>query len=221
MRGPVEICRGFTDDQWRALRNRLDGDDEPAWNCAVEVFSRRIRERFLSCVESLEDSDSHHRVPISSGAAPDCSTLPADVGGRIVVPGFAIMALCCLLVETLQSFREGQGSQKTKKIFKEFLKRPAFGREFVDDSVASSFAEGVRNGILHEAETRRWVIRRNEPAGRIVRELGHGRYLLNRVEFCRAVKAEFEGYAAELREPAKKDLRKKFLKQMDDVVRQV
>ena len=45
-------------------------------------------------------------VQIVSEAPADCYTLPDDVGTAVVVPGFAILALYCLLAETLQSFRQ-------------------------------------------------------------------------------------------------------------------
>src|SRR2546428_11046466 len=102
----IQICRGFTDEQWKGLRKRLDDGDESAWNCAIEVFERRITERFFTCIEALLNADSKLHVDAQPGAPPDCSTLPNDGAKRAVVPGFAIMALCCLLAETLQSFRE-------------------------------------------------------------------------------------------------------------------
>jgi hypothetical protein len=83
--------------------------------------------------------------------------------------------------------------------------------------VARSFVNGVRNGIFHEAETRGWVIWREEPPGQIlVRE--DGRYALNRTEFYNALKAEFHGYVGELRDPSKSELRTRFKKKMSDVV---
>src|SRR5690348_8068518 len=104
----VQICRGFSVGQWNRLHKRLanrDGgnsEDEKAWRCAIEVFERRIHERFLSCIEALESADSKSDISLADDAPADCSTLPRN---EAVVPGFAILALCCLLAETLQSFR--------------------------------------------------------------------------------------------------------------------
>lgn len=103
---PVQMCRGFTGEQWRTIRLRLDKGDESAWPCAVEVFERRIKERYLSCIEVLIAADSKLDVGVPDEAPADCSTLPDDLGRPVVVPGFAILALCCLLAETLQGFRE-------------------------------------------------------------------------------------------------------------------
>ncbi|MFQ5804332.1 MAG: hypothetical protein ACE5JQ_15690 [Candidatus Methylomirabilales bacterium] len=243
MKELTHICRGFTDEQWKGLRERLirDGeiqDDEAAWNCAVEVFERRIRERFLSCVETLEKADSRSDVEVEAGAPGDCSRLPDDKGAVIVVPGFAIMALCCLLIETLQSFREAPEPQapvtgpcsypqgpcirppsSTADLFREFLQRPSFHGEF-DGEIATRFVRGIRDGILHEAETRRWVIWRDQPVGHILGSYGDG-YALNRAAFYGALKSEFENYLQELREPRNQVLRKRFVKKMNDIVKEV
>jgi hypothetical protein len=70
MDGTVQICRGFAVAQWKRLHARLvnrDGtnsDDQEAWLCAVEVFERRIHERFLSCIEALESADSRSDISI-------------------------------------------------------------------------------------------------------------------------------------------------------------
>ncbi len=237
MTEPVQICRGFTDEQWRGLRKGLDDNDESAWSCAIEIFERRISERFLSCIDVLMNADSKLDVTVASGTPADCSTLPHDAGRPVVVPGFAILALCCLLAETLQSFRASPAQAPnqtgpctfpagrcikptTTDQFMTFLSRPAFNDAFKDGKVAKQFVQGVRNGILHEAETRRWVIWRDEPAGHIVEQLSPKRYAVNRGEFFRALKREFEDYVKELGDPANAQLRARFLKKMDDVTKQ-
>jgi hypothetical protein len=217
---PTQICRGFTNEQWIELRQRLKDGDESAWNCAIEVFGRRIRERFVACIDALMDADSELDVGVSPGAPPDCSTLPDDAGTHVVVPGFAIMALCCLLVETLQSFRERTtGDASTTDQFKKYLRRPGFDGAFEDDEVAKRFVQGVRNGILHEAETRGWVIWRKEPTGRIVQPRGQG-FALNRTDFCQALKREFDNYLEELRDPGNTQLRDRFVEKMNDVAKE-
>jgi hypothetical protein len=52
---PVQICRGFSDEQWRTIRLRLDKGDESAWPCAVEIFERRIP-RWTAQIPPLIDS---------------------------------------------------------------------------------------------------------------------------------------------------------------------
>jgi hypothetical protein len=243
MDGTVQICRGFAVIQWRTLYTRLtnrDGtnsDDQEAWRCAIEVFERRIRERFLSCIEALETADSRLDISLPDEAPADCSTLPHK--NEAVVPGFAIMALCCLLGETLQSFRSRAEiaprpetrcsypdgpciktpQTTTADAFKAFLRRPAFGDAFADEQIASSFVSGVRNGILHEAETRNWVIWRSEPEKQIVAKRGDG-YVLNRSTFYRALKDDFAQYLEELRNSDNGELRSRFRKKMNDIAKE-
>jgi len=236
MTEPVQICRGFTDEQWKMLRTRLDEGDEAAWTCAIEVFERRIKERFVSCIDTLMEADSKLSVSIAPGAPADCSTLPDDGGKRVVVPGFSMMALCCLLAETLQGFRETSPAKpaavgpctyptgqcikpSTTDQFREFLRRPAFRNEFDDEKVAKKFVNGVRNGIFHEAETRGWVIQRDRPEGHILVQKGK-RYALNRSEFYKALKTEFDLYVKDLRDPANSQLRSRFVKKMTDIAKE-
>jgi len=239
----TQICRGFTDEQWEVLRRRLDdNNDEAAWHCAINVFERRLRERFISSIEALQRADSgpgaDREVPAGSPA--DCSTLPDDAGAQIVVPGFAIMALCCLLIETLQLFFEKpkrpsspktpvrqlwrtikslwkEPNPPTTELFLSFLRRPAFDGAFNDDNVAKSFLGGIRNGIFHQAETRGWVIWRSKPKGRLVEPRGDG-YALNRTAFVKALSIEFDSYLQKLRDPVNQDQRGWFLKKMNRIV---
>lgn len=240
--GSTQICRGFTDVQWKELRRRLIHDstiqnDEDAWKCAITVFERRIEERFLSCIESLQDADSRWDVEVDPNAPADCSSLiKIENGHACVVPGFAVMALCCLLMETLQSFirRPAPGPQPagpcrypkgncikqgptTNQILGEFLQRPSFKGEFSSVKVSKSFVKGIRNGILHNAKTRNWLIWRNEPHGHIVGREGR-QHCLNRIEFYEALKKEFNDYVRELHDPLKSDLRRAFIDGMDSVV---
>jgi hypothetical protein len=239
----TQICRGFTDEQWRALKCRLirNGavqNDDAAWDCAIKVFEKRITERFLSCIDALERADSRADIEVPSDAPADCSTLPLDLSRSVVVPGFAIMALCCLLVETLASFREPSVSRRQQtgpcpypdgecirpqptggKLIRNFLQRPSFKDAFADDKVAKSFVRGIRDGILHEAETRRWRIWREEPKDKIV-EREATRFSVNRTAFYQALRQEFQLYVAGLRDSANLELRKCFVEKMGRIVKE-
>ena len=244
----TQICRGFTDVQWRILEKRLtrNGDvrsyevaDRTDWDCAIAVFQRRIQERFFSCIEALERSDVKRDVDVAPSAPADCSTLPQDAADA-VVPGFAIVGLCCLLIETLASFAETDRNviptptgpcnfpngdcirpqPPGGRRIREFLQRPCFGDAFIDDKVAKRFVHGVRDGIFHEAETRGWLIWREEPVDSIV-GIENGQYILNRTAFVKALRHEFERYLADLRESENSALRKRFIKKMNDIVKAI
>jgi hypothetical protein len=100
--------------------------------------------------------------------------------------------------------------------FRAFLLRPAFRDEFKNDTIASRFVKGIRNGIFHEAETRGWVVWRDKPQGSFLASQGAG-YALNRTKFYRALKDEFQAYLTDLQDPANSFLRDRFVKKMTDI----
>ena len=152
------------------------------------------------------------------------------------VPGFSILALCCVVIESLQGFREALPLQLdppgpcpnpkprvcikpapgTAEQFKSFLRRPAFGGAFKDGKVAGEFVSGIRNGVLHDAETRRWLIRRDRPAGKIV-ESEEGGLVLNRTLFYGAVRKQFDMYLQDLHDPVNQGLRTRFRNKMNEL----
>jgi len=79
--------------------------------------------------------------------------------------GFCTMAICCLMIEALESFWQGwpDTERRSREAFRSFFQRCskqglALGvfAQFADD-----FYTGVRCGILHQAETTNgWRIRR-------------------------------------------------------------
>jgi hypothetical protein len=102
--------------------------------------------------------------------------------GNLPGYGFAMMALCSLLVETLQSYREGlptthSGELRTlknaTKVPKEYVIPPAlqvsgreaferffqhFGAQFAPLD-GEEFYSNVRNGLLHQAQTKKgWKV---------------------------------------------------------------
>lgn len=217
----MELCAGFTSEQWRTeLRPNLDADNPAMWDKAIGVFERRMRERFFRCIDMLLKADDASR----------------DTG--IVRPGFSIMALCCLLVETLQSFYEGGRNTNagvvaepctyptgrcakepsTARAFKDFLKgSPHFKGDFRTSQICGDFANDVRNALLHEAETRGgWLITRMVPPDQILVIYHHG-YKLNRTNFYRALRKEFDDYVVKLRDTSQEVLRKNFLRKMDSI----
>jgi hypothetical protein len=238
------ICSICTTEQWAELRPQLLAANEEAWKKAVEVFECRMQERFFRCIELL----------LNEGK----TDLPENERTflRSMVPGFAIMALCCILIETLQAFYEGHimtppnvpdhqctypdgiclkapqliesverctfpdnscvKTPPTARSFVQFLRAsPHFG-DF-NARARSSFSIQIRNGLLHDAETRGgWLIRKTDPSGKIVERRGQ-HYILNRTRFYDALKAEFLDYLARLNDSSEKVLRDNFLKKMDNI----
>jgi hypothetical protein len=77
--------------------------------------------------------------------------------------GFTIMAICCLMIESLETFRSGPAQRKRLKdhlVYEAFFKR----RPELEDLApfALEFYIGIRNGIVHYAQTLAgWRIRRD------------------------------------------------------------
>ena len=97
--------------------------------------------------------------------------------------------------------------------FKAFLRHPAFNGVFSED-LAKEFCIGIRNGIMHQAETRGWVIWRNEPKGKILAP-ENGGFALNRTMFRGAVREVFDEYIGSLRKPENRELRERFKERMN------
>jgi hypothetical protein len=230
------ICSKFKTQDWPKLRAQLVSRREDAWGKAVSIFECRMNERFFACIEQL----------LQGGG----------VEGQRIVPGFAVMALCCILIETLQAFYEGhiitppalpdqsctypaaacikipqplESPEKcafpehpcvrtppTARSFVNFLRDSPHFKDF-NGRARSSFSIQIRNGLLHDAETRGgWLIRKSDPRQKILDRRGD-QYILNRTKFFKALKAEFCDYLARLRQPTNPELRSNFLKKMDDI----
>jgi len=98
-------------------------------------------------------------------------TLPLECRQR---HGFTIMAICCLLIETLESFYKGwtdtkgrigyngKTISKSEFAFSSFFQNNMHFKEFI--GLEHDFYVGVRCGILHQAETTNgWHILRRGP----------------------------------------------------------
>lgn len=96
---------------------------------------QRFSERYLNPIKRLDRTEKH---------------------------GFSIMAISCLMIESLESFKNGweDTRNKSEKAFKSFFERET---EFeIFRTVSSQFYKNVRCGILHQSETTNgWKIRRD------------------------------------------------------------
>lgn len=175
----------------------IDFNTEAGWQTAITIFEDRISYRFFRPIEAFERQE---------GA------------------GFAVMALDCLLIETLMQFMEGViNTPKNHSVhyFRCFLTRTKFGQYFTADQ-ANIFYKNVRCGILHQAETkgdtRLWT-RKTEP---FLREAPAGNDLyLRRDLFHELLLEEYGAYIHRLhaRDLPDKGVRRKFKRKMDAICR--
>lgn len=168
---------------------RLDLSRESEWGKAVEILHDRIEGRFLRMTQSIVGAD---------------------------FSGFAVLALDCLLIETLQQFKEGTKRtprSKCEDYFKEFLTQTSFGKYF-NETTARIFYGAFRCGILHQAEikgsSKVWKI------GELVRVTADGKGLVvNHKKFHAELLVVFAKYSNELRDGTDQTLRDNFKKKMD------
>ena len=192
------IAPGITDNDYKNLN--LDDSNSPDWDKAINIFKLRIESRYLEPVDLLIKSDEK-RAPINRKY------------------GFSILAIDCLLIETLQAFREGltDTKGKSKRIFINFLtQRENFKKHFTK-SDAIKFYEDFRCGILHQAEVMGdsllWSV------GMVYGKRGDGTPYINRTKIHELIKKEIKLYCDELKDENNSDLRKKFKRKMDFIAR--
>lgn len=192
------IAPGIHRDEW--LKLNLNDNKNPDWDLAIEIFNQRIQSRYLEPVDLLIKSDEK------------CNPVERRYG-------FSIMAIDCILIETLQSFREGltDTKSKSKKMFKNFLTKSEGFRKYFDSTQAENFFYDFRCGILHQAEimgpSLLWSV------GLLIGKRSDGVPYINRTNFHKILKDEVKRYSDNLRDPANLELRTNFIKKMDYIAR--
>lgn len=150
----------------RSLRQWLDAANKQSVANFVEA---RFKERYFLPIEAIEERDAS---------------------------GFAMMALCCLVIESMESFHSGWPStrNKSEQAFRQFFGRePAF-KELAP--VAHDFFVNVRCGIHHQGEsTGSWRIWKVGPL------FNSATLCVNAKAFRKALGISLEDYVASLTDP--------------------
>lgn len=110
---------------------------DKGWSKKPDFLKQRLRERYIDPIERLKPEDKN---------------------------GFNIMAVSCLMIETLESFYQGLGDTRGEsgKCFKLFFARQPRFKVIQGAGLAASFYSDVRCGILHQGEARGgWTISRS------------------------------------------------------------
>lgn len=114
---------------------------------------------------------------------------------NVVKHGFASIAIGCLMVEALESFRQGwpDTKYKSKAAFCSFFDAHAEFAAFRGH--AERFWKDVRCGILHQAETRGgWMIQRDGPL------FDSKDHIVNATKFLRSLDTVLKRYCADLKQ---------------------
>jgi hypothetical protein len=194
----MQIAPGVDASIWQGLK--LGEPDNPDWAKAIGILAARIHDRYIEPVDFLITSEENK--PPSERRF-----------------GFTVLAIDCLLVETLGAFIEGLEDTDgiSKKTFCTFLRtRKRFAGEFTTDDLARKFYEQFRCGILHQAESggdsKVWSI------GPLLRVEGNA-LIVNRNKFHDCLKTEFQSYLVELQDAKNATLRNNFRKKMNFISR--
>ncbi|MFN5540361.1 MAG: hypothetical protein ACK481_09965 [Candidatus Melainabacteria bacterium] len=114
--------------------------------------------------------------------------------------GFSIMANCCLLIETLQSFKNGwEDSQgKSMEAFTQFLSTETkFAKVFKSKKQKEGFYKNIRCGILHQGETTGgWTINRNRKGKNL---FDNSTFEVNSIVFAIELEASLKNYSEKLK----------------------
>jgi hypothetical protein len=191
----IELARGWTVEKVRGSLN-----NEQSRMDLIDFVRARHNERFFGSLHLLAKEPSAEQRH-----------------------GFAIMALCCLLVETMESYRRGLPSTNTGELRRinractNGLKVPDeytipdesewpkqggevfkgffdSNRDFFGSTDGVKFYEAIRNGLLHQGQTKDgWRILR---IGRLWDEEGK---ILNRDLFVQKLEEYFNSSLARLR----------------------
>lgn len=203
----LKIAGSRTIGDWVALRKSLEKNpsEESLWREAFGFFESRITTRYLNPIEAIERG--------------------SDIEGE----GFAITAIICSLIETMETFRLGKAYRRasrekpldneteyfrSQEIFEDFLKKhEPFKAYFSTGDLATSFYENVRCAVLHEAATRGgWRIRIDTS---VLLEVRGDSFVLNRNLFVQAITQYMSVYKTELL--LSNELKSAFIRKFDSI----
>ena len=132
--------------------------------------------------------------------------------------GFAVLALDCLLIETLQQFKEGADEtprRKGEQYFVNFLTTAPFSSYFTKTSAAKFYGH-FRCGILHQAEIK--ASSKVRRVGPLVAPTPDGKGLIiNRKLFHATLRKAFAAYLRALRNRSDALLCQHFVKKMNHI----
>jgi hypothetical protein len=181
---------------------------DDGWERAIAAIEQRFTERFLDPAEAILRLDAN-----------DPRVFPE---GR----GFALLALDCLLIESLFGYRRGARTRmrETTEAFTAFLTDEShIGDDPHLAERVASFVRAVRNGLLHDGETREgWIVWKSHPNGTLFERLADGRIVLYRDTFHGAVTKRLAAYFAELRASGldAAELRERFKQRVDQLCKE-
>ncbi len=198
------IAPKYYAEDWRKLDLRRP--ESPNWSKAVDIFDNRIYGRFLAPVDAIAN---HHDAMIRWFS------------------GFTIIAIDCLLIETLYQFYNGVDETNIdhQKAFWHFFRDSAHFKPHFTRKKAYKFYTHFRCGILHQAQTKikskirlfqDTMVQLIDP-----NDIDQG-LIIDREKFHQALHDEINDYMTKLRNPKTPEdhaIRKKFVRKMSYIIK--
>jgi hypothetical protein len=200
----VRISPKYYQKDWNDLV--LETRDSPDWAIAIKIFEDRMEGRFLKQIDLLDKN-------------PD-----RKMG---VFAGFAIMALDCLFIETLEQFYKGKirtGQGMDEKAFFDFFQRSSKFKVFFDTQAKTSiFYQQIRCGLLHQAQTKKKStihIRTEDMLQWVNPKCFNEGIKIQRKLFHKEVMGIYASYVEKLKDRKQLNLKRKLKRKMDFIVNQ-
>ncbi len=195
----LQISPKYTVAFWRSLELDTDNPKQGDWLKAVDVLRDRIHGRFITPAQTL---------------------IEFDKGNKQQTFGFAVLALDCLVLETIQGFKEGVPNHTghSTRLFKEFL---GAWEPFIDcldagmvaETKAVEFYKQGRCALHHSGATEKMTVGISGP----MIKFGNDNITVNRTLLHTELVAEFDRYLEALSNPQSVGLRIKFLLKMNSI----
>ncbi|NTA19908.1 hypothetical protein [Agrobacterium tumefaciens] len=193
------ISPSYTADFWRGLDLNPEDPKQEDWLNAVDVLRDRIDGRFIKPAQTLIETDK---------------------GNKQQSFGFAILALDCLVLETIQGFRDGlpDHNGQSKRLFIDFLSgwRPfvdCLGEGMLATAKAESFYKQGRCALHHSGATDKLRVRIGGP----MMSFEGDEITVNRTAFHTELVAELGRYLIALSDPQAVVLRRNFQRKMNTI----
>lgn len=200
-----KISPKYRESSYLALNLKADKNDN--WDEATKIFHDRIQGRYVAPVDAIVNHASYDIREFS---------------------GFAILAIDCLIIETLNQFHKGtdETTGKNWKAFRDFFQNSEhFKNEFKTSKICQVFYSHFRCGLLHQAQTKKQSkIRYGEK--RMIQlvdsaDVDKG-LIVDRKLFHDAIKLQIKDYIKKLKNPTTSEdrtLRHNFIKKMGFIAR--
>lgn len=189
----MEIAPNILREKFTELN--LTSPDSSDWQEAISIFQKRIKNRYLDPIEIIIKNDSYVKPRY----------------------GFTVLAIDCLLIETLQAFRDGliDTNGKSKKAIRLFLINSPSFKEHFDKITSEKFYYHFRCGILHQGEIKKKsLVTTSSKKPMVLWNKQNNEMIINRRLFHEALIKDFNQYIDDLKDKKNTKLRNYFLRKM-------